>query len=53
MLRYIKDAEKSLPKELKKIVLPSNFKVNIKKPCIGVRLCPKIHKLKTVSYEKK
>ena len=53
MLRYIKDAEKSLPKELKKIVLPSNFKVSIKKPCIGVlRLCPKIHKLKTVSYEK-
>ena len=53
MLRYIKDAEKYLPKELKKIVTPTNFKVNVKNPCIGVlRLCPKIHKLRTVSYEK-
>ena len=35
---------------IEKKVLPSNFKVNFKKPCIGVlRLCPKIHKLKTVS----
>ena len=43
MLRYIKDAEKYLPKELKKIVTPSNFKVNVKNPCIGaLRLCPKI-----------
>ena len=53
MLRYIKDAEKNLPAELKKIILPSNFKVNVKEPCIGVlRLCPKIHKLKKVSHEK-
>ena len=53
MLRYIKDAEKNLPSELKKIVTAANFKVNVKEPCIGVlRLCPKIHKLKTVLYEK-
>ena len=47
--KFITEAESALPNQLKNVLKPKDFKLDIQKPCLGtLRLLPKIQKLKTV-----